>query len=96
MCDFCAWQRVAKQNYAQFCHILRKFLDGFGQDRIMFGTDAPILEESVPSREWVEIIRNLPRQAPSDCAFSEDEVEALLNRNARRLLDSIPDLTAPH
>ncbi|HJP49779.1 MAG TPA: amidohydrolase family protein [Pseudomonadales bacterium] len=96
MCDFCAWQGVAKQNYAQFCYILRKFLDAFGRDRIMFGTDAPILEESVPSQEWVEIIRNLPRQAPTDCSFSEDEVEALLDGNARRLLDAIPELTASH
>lgn len=90
MCDFCAWQTIATQRYAQFCHILRRFLDEFGLERVMFGTDAPILEESVTSREWVEMIRNLPRQAPAKCSFSEDEVDALLDGNARRLLDSIP------
>jgi|TARA_B100000315_G_scaffold249234_1_gene280141 predicted TIM-barrel fold metal-dependent hydrolase len=90
MCDFCAWQPVAQQRLPQFCYILRKFLDEFGRERVMFGTDAPILEASVSSRSWVEMIRNLPEQAPPEYSFSEDEVDALLDGNARRLLDSIP------
>ncbi len=88
--DFSAWQDIARVRYPAFCHVLRMFLDEFGGDRVMFGTDAPILEESVSSREWVEMIRNLPRQAPPDSSFSEDEIEALLGGNAQRLLDSIP------
>ena len=32
MCDFCAWQTIARQRYSQFCYILRKFLDEFGRD----------------------------------------------------------------
>jgi predicted TIM-barrel fold metal-dependent hydrolase len=90
MCDFCAWQRVAKDNYDQFCYILRKFLDEFGSNRVMFGTDAPILEDAVSSREWVQIVRELPQKAPERYRFTEEEVSALLDDNARTLLDSIP------
>jgi len=90
MCDFCAWQRNAKDNYGQFCYILRKFLDEFGKERVMFGTDAPLLEDTMSSKEWVEIIRDLPNKAPASFRFTEEEVSALLEGNARRLLASIP------
>jgi len=90
MCDFCAWQRNAKDNYGQFCYILRKFLDEFGTERVMFGTDAPILEDFMSSKEWVEMVRDLPQKAPPSFRFTEEEVSALLDGNARRLLASIP------
>ena len=90
MCDFCGWQAIAKESYGQFCYILRKFLDEFGCERVIFGTDAPILEEEVSSKEWVEMVKNLPREAPESCRFTEEEVSALLDGNARRLLASIP------
>jgi len=91
MCDFCAWQNIARQRYDQLCYILRKFLDDFGTDRVMFGTDAPILEGEVSSREWLEIIKNLPRRASPAQRFTEEEVQAMLEGNARRLLNTIPD-----
>jgi len=90
MCDISAKQIVARQNYGQFCYILRKFLDEFGTERVMFGTDAPLLERAASSREWVQIIKELPTRAPSQFHFTEEEVSALLDGNARRLLASIP------
>jgi predicted TIM-barrel fold metal-dependent hydrolase len=90
MCDFCAWQGIAKERYGQFCHILRKFLDEFGRERVMFGTDAPLLEDTMSSKEWVEMVRNLPHQSPPHYPFTEEEVSALLGGNARGLLASIP------
>jgi predicted TIM-barrel fold metal-dependent hydrolase len=90
MCDFCAWQRVAAQSYSQFCHILRRFLDEFGRERVLFGTDAPLLEDVIPSKEWVELVRNLPVGAPSPLRFTEEEVSDLLEGNARRLLAAMP------
>ncbi len=90
LCDFSAWQDIAKVRYPTFCHVLRMFLDEFGADRVMFGTDAPILEESVSSREWVEMIRNLPRDATTERSFTEDEIEALFSGNACRMLDLAP------
>jgi len=90
MTDFCAWQRVARANYGQFCYILRKFLDEFGTERVMFGTDAHLVEDAMSSRDWVELVKALPRQAPAH-HFTEAEVSSLLEGNARRLLASIPD-----
>ena len=91
MCDISAKQILAKQNYPQFCYILRKFLDEFGNDRVMFGTDAPLLERAAPSKEWVEIIKSLPEKSPDPYRFTEEEISALLDGNARRLLTSIAD-----
>jgi len=90
MCDISAKQIVARQNYGQFCYILRKFLDEFGTERVMFGTDAPLLERAASSKEWVQIIKELPNKAPAQFRFTEEEVLALLEANARRLLASIP------
>ena len=69
----------------------QKILDDFGTDRVIFGTDAPILEGEVSSSEWLEIIKNLPRRASPAQRFTEEEVQAMLEGNARRLLDTIPD-----
>lgn len=90
MCDFCAWQRIAQQNYGLFCHVLRRFMDEFGRDRVMFGTDAPLVEMAMASKDWVEMVRRLPHDAPEQHHFSEEEVAALLDGNARRLLASLP------
>ena len=89
MCDFCAWQRIARQNYGMFCHVLRRFLDEFGRDRVMFGTDAPLVELAMSSKDWVELVRRLPEDAPPGVRFTEEEVAALLDGNARRLLASL-------
>ena len=94
MCDFCAWQIIARRDYSQFCYILRRFLDEFGRERVMFGTDAPLLEHTISSKRWVEIVRNLPHQSPERYRFTEEEVSALLDGNARRLLASIPQKIA--
>jgi hypothetical protein len=90
LCDFCAWQRIANRNYAQFCYILRKFLDSFGVERVFFGTDAPLLEDIMPSQEWVSMVRDLPSKSPAPYCFTEKEITMLLEGNARRLLTSIP------
>jgi predicted TIM-barrel fold metal-dependent hydrolase len=86
MCDFCAWQRIAKSNYEQFRYILRRFLDEFGSHRVMFGTDAPLIEDAMSSKEWVEVVEGLPHQKKATHPFTEEEVIALLEKNARTLL----------
>ena len=89
-CDISAKQIVAKENHGQFCHILRRFLDEFGRDRVMFGTDSPLLERAADSTEWVEIVRSLPDNAPDGISFTRTEIDDLMDGNARRLLDGIP------
>ena len=86
MCDLAAWQETARQNYGQFCYILRRFIDEFGAERIMFGTDAPPVETVISSKEWVDIIKALPHESAKDYRFTEEEVATLLDGNARRLL----------
>jgi len=92
MCDFCAWQRVAKRSVEQFCRVLRRFLDEFGLERMLFGTDAPLLEDIMSSKEWVELVKSLPDRAPLPYRFTDEEVSALLEGNARRLLEALPKI----
>ncbi len=89
MADFCAWQRIAQRNYNQFCYILRRFLDQFGSDRVMFGTDAPLVELAMSSKKWVEMVKRLPYDSPKGVTFTREEIGALLDGNARRLLATI-------
>ncbi|MFC1895538.1 amidohydrolase family protein [Thermodesulfobacteriota bacterium] len=89
MCDFCAWQRAAKDNYDQFRYILRRFLDEFGGHRVMFGTDSPLLDHVASNEQWVAIIRDLPHQSKAPYRFSEEEVTAVLQTNARNLLATL-------
>ena len=91
-CDIAGWQRIARQNYGQFCYVLRRFLDEFGRERVMFGTDAPLVEHPVSSQEYVEIVKRLPQESPAEYHFTQQEVSALLDGNARRLLASLPEL----
>ena len=89
-CDISAKQIVAKENCNQFCHILRRYLDEFGRERVLFGTDAPLLERAAFSSEWVNIVRGLPQNSPEDCRFTEKEITDLMDGNARRLQSVIP------
>lgn len=89
-CDISAKQIIARQNYGQFCHILRRYLDEFGRERVLFGTDAPLIERAMSSEDWVDIIRRLPHDSPEDCRFTEQEIADLMDGNARRLLAAIP------
>ena len=89
MADFCAWQRIAQRNYNQFCYILRRFLDQFDSDRVMFGTDAPLVELAMSSKKWVEMVKRLPHDSPTGVTFTGEEIGALLDGNARRLFATI-------
>lgn len=86
LCDISAFQMSAKRNYGQFCHILRKFIDALGKERVLFGTDSPLWDAYVSRREWVELIRGLSGKPLGDDRFTEEEVSAILYGNARRLL----------
>jgi len=57
----------------------------------MFETDAPIVEHLISSKESVEMVKSLPREAPERYSFTEEEVSAMLDGNARRLLGCIPE-----
>lgn len=86
MCDFAAWQPTAHESYGKVAYILRKVMDVFGADRMVFGTDAPTFSLQYSEREWVKMIRDLPVKSPEGVKFSPADVEALLYGNAARVL----------
>ncbi len=85
MCDISALQLTAALNYGQFCHILRKVLDGFGRDRVFFGSDVPYFDIFLSRKDWAHLIMNLPHKSPEGITFSQEEVSALLGGNAERM-----------
>ena len=86
MSDISSFQMTAALNYGQFCHILRRVMDGLGKDRVMFGTDGPVFDMFLTRKEWVQLIKGLPTNSPRGIDFTEEEVTCLLDNNARSLL----------
>ncbi len=85
--DISAWQMMALKNYPMFCRALRDFIDFTEPERILFGTDSPSFWSMMSNRDWVDLIKNLPCNAPDGITFSEKEVNAILGGNAQKLLD---------
>jgi len=86
MMDISAWQPTAHESYGKFAHILRGVLDGVGASKVVFGTDAPTFSMQYSEREWVDMVRELPEKAPGGYSFTKEEVEAILQGNAARVL----------
>jgi hypothetical protein len=84
MTDVSAWQDVAKFNFRKFCTVLRQALDRLGKDRVLFGTDNPFVSALMSTKEYADLIKGLPQNAPEGIAFTEDEVNAILGGNAAR------------
>jgi predicted TIM-barrel fold metal-dependent hydrolase len=84
--DFSRWQIAARNDYPHFCKCLREALDSFGAERVIFGTDGPYLRLFLADRDYVQMIKDLPTQAPEGISFTEAEVEAVLGGNAKRIL----------
>lgn len=84
--EFSAWQDVAKSSYPRFCEILRQALDRMGKDRVLFGTDNPFVAALMPTKEYVELIKALPQNAPEGITFTEPEVNAMLGESAAKIL----------
>ena len=87
MCDFSAWQMVAKNNYGQFRRIMRRMMDGFGKERVLFGTDGPAIDCMVSRAEWVEHVRNLINPHEEGSSFTQEEIDAILEGSARKVLE---------
>ena len=76
---------MAKVNYRKFCQVLRQALDRLGKDRVLFGTDNPFVAALMPTKEYADLIKDLPKQAPDGIVFTEAEINAILGENAARL-----------
>ena len=80
------WDTLALGSYALFCRELRDIIDLVGVEKILFGTDDPILKVIRPAKDWIQIIRDLPQKAPEGIHFTEAEVSAILGGNAQKIL----------
>jgi predicted TIM-barrel fold metal-dependent hydrolase len=86
MTDVSAWQDVSRANYVKFCHVLRDALDRLGPNRVLFGTDNPFVAALMSTKDYADLIRGLPQNAPEGITFTEAEVTAILGDNAARIL----------
>jgi len=84
--DFSGWQLAAQQHYHLFCQNLRFALDAFGPGRVLFGTDGPFYRPAMSNKDFINIVRSLPENAPQGINFSETEVEGMLGANAAAML----------
>jgi len=84
--DVSAWQDVARGNYVKFCQVLRHALDRLGPSRVLFGTDNPFVAALMSTKDYADLIRDLPQKAPEGIAFTEAEVNGILGENAANLL----------
>jgi predicted TIM-barrel fold metal-dependent hydrolase len=84
--DLAMWDAFAFGRYELFCRELRDLMDYAGPSKVLFGTDNPIFGIVIPTKEWIELIRNLPKDAPDGITFTNEEVDAILGGTAASLL----------
>ena len=89
--DFSGWQNQALRQFKEFCTNLRMAIDKFGPGRVVFGTDGPFYRRVMSNKDYVQLIKDLPQKSADGIIFTLEEVEALLGKNAARIL-SISDL----
>ncbi|MBN2284735.1 MAG: amidohydrolase [Deltaproteobacteria bacterium] len=85
--DFSGMQVLARRNFGEFCHMLRAAFDEAGAEKFLWGTDNPILENVIPVKDWLQMVRELPENAPDGLVFTKEEIEAVLGGNARKILN---------
>ncbi|MBY8990191.1 MAG: amidohydrolase [Candidatus Lokiarchaeota archaeon] len=84
--DMAMWQAYAFGKYELFCKELRDLIDYAGLEKVMFASDGPIYDIAIPTKKYIQLIKNLPKDAPKRIKFTEKEVEAILGNNAAKLL----------
>ncbi|MDY6842474.1 MAG: amidohydrolase family protein [Thermodesulfobacteriota bacterium] len=84
--DLAMWDAYAFGHYELFCRELRDIIDYTGITKVLFGTDGPIFSLLEPTKNWINLIRSLPENAPEGIHFTDEEVKAILGGNARSVL----------
>jgi len=75
-----------------FLKNLRSIFDAPGikphKDRLMFGTDWPMLEAIMDQKTWVDWIKNIPEKGKEyGLKFKQREIKKILNDNAKKFLN---------
>lgn len=81
------WQLTAASKPHLFRLTLREIIDTLGPERLLFGSDGPILEPFVSNRRAVDLIKELNREDRNGIRFSEEEIAFLLGDNAARIFN---------
>ena len=84
--DLAMWDAFAFGHYELFCRELRDLIDYAGVSKVLFGTDDPIFGIVRATGDWVQLIKDLPVNAPAGISFTEQEVDSILGGNAASLL----------
>jgi len=84
--DLAMWDTFAFGRYELFCRDLRDLIDYAGIEKVLFGTDNPVAGIVVSTKDWIQLIKDLPANAPDGITFTDEEVNAILGGNAARLL----------
>jgi len=75
-----------RKNPKGFASTIRKALDMFGPERLLFGTDWPFTADLMPPKDYVQAVTDLAADQERDIPFISAEIKGLLGRNARKLL----------
>jgi predicted TIM-barrel fold metal-dependent hydrolase len=84
--DLAMWDSYAFGHYELFCRELRDILDYAGCHKVLFGTDNPLFNTVEPTRNWIQLLKDLPAHAPDGIKFREEEIAAILGGNAASIL----------
>ena len=93
--DICDWQvlgAVSDENLPQLMKVLRVFFDTMGHERIVWGTDLPMVGSRARSltERWVDLAKNLPEWgAKYGVSFTEEERDGLCNGAARLVMSNV-------
>ncbi len=85
--DLAMWNPFAYGKFELFCRELRDIIDYVGVEKILFGSDCPIYDVVLPVKDFIEIIKSLPKKAPKGIRFTDEEINAILGNNAAKLLE---------
>ncbi len=85
--DISGWQQNALRHFPTFAKTLREMMHLVGADNMLFGTDGPSFRlYNLPNKQWAQMIRDLPKEAPQGIEFTESEIELLMGKSAQRHL----------
>ncbi len=84
--DLAMWGHYALSNYKLFCRELRDILDYVGDSKVLFGTDNPMAYTLEPTKNMIQLLKDLPENAPEGITFTQEEINGILGDNAASML----------
>ena len=91
--EISGWQTRALFEVESFLKLLNSVFQSKSllaplKDRIMFGSDWPLMNTAMEDKEWVEWVKNIPEKAQEyGLKFKRSDIKNLLGLNAKKLLN---------